>query len=923
MEMKKILIQFNQSFLGRASILLSGSFFGQGLAFLVLPLLTRIYSPDSLGRAASTLAIFNIISIVICLQYEQAIIVAGKEELPYLLILGFSIGIGWVLLIGIVLGFTSLIWKNAYLMITAYGANTLLLLLLLTYAPFILLSQFYLKSNQLKKVGNGRFIYYGIGSIFQVIAGYLFGGTEYIFLATQIIVAVIATVYLFPFKVVLNWVFSQRENPQTFLLSLIKTAQNYRNFPKYQAEANLANAISIQLPVLFMRVMYSAEWAGWYFLAWRLLAAPTALISQAIGQLFYRDSAERERAGMDQGIVIENIVMSLIKVSLFPAVLLGLSAPLIIIFVGKSWSPVVTIIQILLPAFVVVFFTSPISTLINVKGLQLQGFIFFNIILITRAIGIVLGSLIGKEIGVIWAFTLASIITLLPFSSFVVNRFGGSMSNVFIKIIPSIMDLGLIVAMALLLNYFELLYRPPGVFIILALLFISLMREFKRSKRIILFDRGVASSFWQNCQLYQYFSFVLYKQGTHSMQILFVCSYYKPAFIYGGPVQSIARLCEGLAHAGAAVSVFTTNANGSNKLDVPLLRPLNIEGVSVSYFPLTFNGLSFFYSSTLSKKILDNASEFDIIIAETLWGHALIPIVKVCSQNNIPFVVSARGQLNAWALGKKHLKKKIYLSVIGKRLINRAAAIYCTDPTEATSVNNMKLSPPAFIIPNGINSSKYSPPQTPNGIRIQFGIPSDAVVLLFLGRLTQIKRPDIAVDVLAATQSLDRNIHLLFVGPDEEGWEMRLKEKAQYYKCEEKIHFAGLLDRMGVKKTLFEVDLLLMPSEILENFGNSALEAMAAGVPVLVSDGIPIGCWVNKAGAGRVVPCKSELFQSAAIELLSKPELLRRMGVSGRRLVHNYFDIKTIAQGTLNQYEAIIATGKPLPDNNFLLPILE
>jgi glycosyltransferase involved in cell wall biosynthesis len=397
------------------------------------------------------------------------------------------------------------------------------------------------------------------------------------------------------------------------------------------------------------------------------------------------------------------------------------------------------------------------------------------------------------------------------------------------------------------------------------------------------------------------------------MDILFVSPYYKPAYVYGGPVQSISNLCEGLAQAGALVKVFTTNANGSNKLDVPLHQPMQMGGVLVSYFPLDYNGLTFFYSSSLTKEILDRVSEFDIIIAESLWGHALMPISKACNQVHKPYVVSARGQLNSWALAKKNLKKRLYLTLVGRRLINQAAAIYCTDPLEATAVKKLRFRPPPFEIPNGIRSSEYLQRNDTCNLRDRYGIPSDAILLLFLGRMTQIKRPDIAVEVLGATQALPQNIHLLLVGPDEGNWKDRLKAQAQVLNCSGKIHFTGLVDRKGVISALSQANLLLMPSEIQENFGNSALEAMAAGVPVIVSDGVPVGYWAEKAGAGRVVPCTKDAFQKATLDLLSNPVQLKKMGELGQELIQERFDVSIVSHEMLKQYEAIVANGKPMP----------
>jgi glycosyltransferase involved in cell wall biosynthesis len=199
-------------------------------------------------------------------------------------------------------------------------------------------------------------------------------------------------------------------------------------------------------------------------------------------------------------------------------------------------------------------------------------------------------------------------------------------------------------------------------------------------------------------------------------------------------------------------------------------------------------------------------------------------------------------------------------------------------------------------------------------LRKRLGIPEQAMVLLFLGRLNRIKRPDIAIQVLAAAQSLPNEVHLLLAGPDEERLTQMLQSQAQNLGCADRLHMTGLLPPDGVLQALADADLLLMPSEIQENFGMSALEAMAAGVPILVSEGIPVGRWAEKEGAGRMVSCTTEAFVKATIELLSNPSKLRDMGERGRELAKQRFDISVVSHQMLAQYKSIVTNGYPLQD---------
>ena len=397
------------------------------------------------------------------------------------------------------------------------------------------------------------------------------------------------------------------------------------------------------------------------------------------------------------------------------------------------------------------------------------------------------------------------------------------------------------------------------------------------------------------------------------MRIAYVCPYYRPAYVYGGPVNGSAALCEGLTRVGGEVTVFTTNANGATTLDVPLRQKVEVEGVSVFYFPLALGGLAYFYSPLLAKALAMRVPEFDVVVAATLWGHALIPTATACIHHSVPYVIPAEGQLTPWALARKRLKKALYLNVLVRRYIDRAAGIRCTDILEAEAVDRLGFRSPTFVVPNPIRTSGFRSERNSGNWRQELGIPADACVLLFLGRLTRIKRPDIAVDVLGAAQALPREIHLIVVGPDEDGLIHQLHDQARGLGCDDRLHFTGLLHQTAVATVLAEVDLLVMPTEIQENFGMSALEAMAAGVPVLVSEGVPVGRWACMAGAGLVVASTSSAFRKAALELLSSPEQLKAMGQAGQDLARRRFDVDVVARQMLAQCEAIVATGWPLP----------
>lgn len=398
------------------------------------------------------------------------------------------------------------------------------------------------------------------------------------------------------------------------------------------------------------------------------------------------------------------------------------------------------------------------------------------------------------------------------------------------------------------------------------------------------------------------------------MKLVAVVAYYKPAYVYGGPVRSTAALYEGLAKLGVDVTVITTDANGEQKLDVPLLTPIDVDGVQVIYCPTKPGVGSAFHSPSLIVEAKRYIPQADIVNLQTFWGYATRPLTRYCVEHQIPYFVSLRGQLMDYAMKQvrwsKRLKKRIFLRYIGYQYLNHAVALHCTSTLEIAHLQAYPVTAPTFLVPNSLDVETFAQLPPRGQLRSLYHIPEDALVLVVIGRIHSVKNPHIAVETLAAVQTLPIEVHLLMVGPDEHHLQAALEEQARQAGCADKLHFTGLLQQDDLLQVLADSDLFLMPSQT-ENFGMSAVEAMAAGVPILVSEGVPVGKWAKQAGAGLMLPCTSSAFADATRALLTDTEKLHQMAIRGRELAATHFDNISVARQMLTQLRAIIETGQP------------
>ena len=392
------------------------------------------------------------------------------------------------------------------------------------------------------------------------------------------------------------------------------------------------------------------------------------------------------------------------------------------------------------------------------------------------------------------------------------------------------------------------------------------------------------------------------------MRILCVAGYYRPAFVYGGPVRSISTLCEGLAKAGAQVTVFTTNANGPGRcLDVTTTRPVNISGVQVHYFPVLWPiaRVMPFYSPALGRACDNDVSRFDIVYLPGSWTFSMFAGARTALRTRIPYVVSPRGSFMHWSMSQKTIKKYLYLTLIERRLVNGAAAIHTTSSLERKQQETWRFGPRIVTIPNGIDLSSFAELPLRGRVRRSLDIPLTGTLSLFVGRLHKEKRIDLIISAFATFAQQVPDAHLLIVGPDQDGSGKAAQQQAKRLELSDRVHFVGLWTAEQVRQAYVDADVLVLLSH-RESFGMVVVEAMAAGLPVVVSEEVGLAGEVEQAKAGCVLSAKPDEAGSAWRELLSNPDLRKAMGERGRTLVREHFASDVVASKMLQLFASVV-----------------
>ncbi len=377
------------------------------------------------------------------------------------------------------------------------------------------------------------------------------------------------------------------------------------------------------------------------------------------------------------------------------------------------------------------------------------------------------------------------------------------------------------------------------------------------------------------------------------MKVLIVVPVYLPATRFGGPVKSVHDLARSLAKRGIEVTVFTTNSNGPENLQVPLDRPVETDGVVVRYFPVQWPR-GYFRSAALATALRNEVHSFDLVYAAWMYAHTTVAAARESGRQHVPYVISPRGMLDRNAIRQKgRMKKLAYMALVGHRVLANAEAVHFTSEGERRNAIAEIGDAKSIVIANGIEADDEKASTSGAPVK-DFALPSGKRVALFLGRLSYIKGLDQLIDAWPTVVHHVPESHLVVAGPDDENLYPRLERQIAANGVSGSISYVGMVGGAAKAQLLERCELLVNPS-YLESFGMSIVEAMARGKPVVVTDRVNIAPDIAKAGAGIVTRCDPTSIAGAIIELLRNTTRASSTGRAARALVERRYSLDDVA----------------------------
>jgi len=382
------------------------------------------------------------------------------------------------------------------------------------------------------------------------------------------------------------------------------------------------------------------------------------------------------------------------------------------------------------------------------------------------------------------------------------------------------------------------------------------------------------------------------------MKILQVVPSYSPS--WGGPSKVVHDLTKQLSSRGLDVDILTTCSDG--ELLYPVQNGVNLIAFKRNYLSKLWTGFSWEIYGFLRESI----KEYDLIHIHELWHYPHLMSSRFALNNNIPYLIAVHGELEDWCLGHKRFKKQLYSLSIQKNLLRKARNIHALTSNEKLSINkylNNELED-IITIPNGINLVEFSSLPHRGGFKRQYAQLIDGNYILFMGRINIKKGLDILIEAFKCLANEYKELYLVIAGPDNEGYAQELRELLKYTKLANKTIFTGMLTGEDKLQAFVDAELLVLPS-YSEGFPIVLIEAMACGVPVVMSNKAGISREVELNKAGVIVETNPESLYKGIKNLLDHEELRKKVAENGKRFVKNNYDIEKITDKLIEVYEQI------------------
>jgi glycosyltransferase involved in cell wall biosynthesis len=357
-----------------------------------------------------------------------------------------------------------------------------------------------------------------------------------------------------------------------------------------------------------------------------------------------------------------------------------------------------------------------------------------------------------------------------------------------------------------------------------------------------------------------------------------------------------------LSRLGVQVETVTSDDDGPGRHSgKPCGVPMQENGVTRRYFRKRVD----FYkaSPAMGRWLARHVCEYDLLHIHALFSYSSMAAARAARRAGVPYVIRPLGTLNRYGVTQRRpWLKRASLALLEGPALRAAAAVHFTSMEEQREADALRLPLRGVVIPLGV---EVGSPADSALVRARFAGLADAPYLLYLSRLDPKKNLEGLLEAFGRLPSQWSEVKLLVAGSGDTGYVAGLQDRAARLGLSDRVVWAGQVEGELKASALAGALAFVLPS-FSENFGIAAAEALMAGLPCVLGQGVAIAREVVEAGAGLAVRPDAASIVAALTTVLVNPQGRDQMAASAKALAQRAYSVETMGERLVALYQKIL-----------------